>query len=117
MTMVIMLSAPNEFAGGAVEFRRSTGAGAAADERYSLLPGDALGWKGWTSHRVAPVTDGVREVFVVEWWVEEECADTLQPRGPDSGAGIRHALGLDPGSGCLHRLHGESISVPFLVDF
>ena len=109
MTMVIMLSAPGEFSGGAVEFRRYTGAGAATEERYSLQPGDALGWKGWTNHRVAPVTDGVREVFVVEWWVGADCADTLKPRGSDTGAEIRHALKLDPGSGFLHRLQGEKL--------
>jgi hypothetical protein len=58
---------------------------------------------------VAPVTEGVREVFVVEWWVGEECADTLQPRGEDSLRGIRHALALDPNSGFLHRSLGEKL--------
>ena len=71
MTMVILLSDPEEFSGGAVEFRRSTAADAVTDERFELRAGDALGWRGWTSHRVAPLTRGVREVFVVEWWVGE----------------------------------------------
>ena len=109
MTMVIMLSAPEEFVGGAVEFRRSSGARAVTDERYMLRPGEALGWKGWTSHRVAPVTDGVREVFVVEWWIGAECAVTLDPRGSDTRDMITHTLKLDPGSGFLHRLQGEEL--------
>ena len=92
-----------------VEFRRSTAAHAVADERYNLPPGHVLGWKGWTSHRVAPVTVGVREVFVVEWWVGEECAETLQPRAPDTVADIQYALQLAPNSGFLHRTYGETL--------
>eukprot|EP01043_Picozoa_sp_COSAG02_P032791 COSAG02_NODE_2206_length_9517_cov_3.928860_13_plen_223_part_00 len=80
-----------------------------ADERHNLLPGHALGWTGWTSHRVAPVTVGVREVFVVEWWVGEECAETLQPRAPDTVADIQYALQLAPNSGFLHRTLGETL--------
>ena len=62
--MVVMLSPSEEYSGGAVELRRSDAAGARADERYELRRGDALAWKGWASHRVSPVRDGAREVFV-----------------------------------------------------
>jgi hypothetical protein len=92
-----------------VEFRRSTAAHTAAEERHNVQPGHVLGWKGWTSHRVAPVMAGVREVFVVEWWVGEECAETLQPRARDTVADIQHALQLAPNSGSLHRMHGETL--------
>ena len=108
LTMAFMLSDPSAFEGGAVELRRNTGVDAGPDERHDdLRPGDVVGWKGWTNHRVAPVTAGVREVFVVEWWVGEDCADTLDMRGDDTEYGLRYAISKDAASGFLHRTLAE----------
>jgi hypothetical protein len=106
ITMVVMLSSEDNFEGGAVELR-----GDEAGEQYMLRPGDALMWKGWTSHRVTPVTRGVREVFVAEWWSGADCAVTLQPRDDDSVEGLKLALGLSPDSAYLHRELGATLCI------
>ena len=106
LTMVIMLSPPSDFSGGAVELRSQDGE---VVERHTLEPGETLSWRGWTTHRVVPLQSGVREVFVVEWWTEADAAVTLDPRGEDSAQGIMHALESDPESAFLFRWLGEAI--------
>jgi len=105
MTMAIMLSEPSAYEGGDLELRSDD---RFVTEQYSLVRGEAIAWPGWKVHRVGSITRGLREVFVVEWWLDEDCAETLDARGPDSLASIRHALEIDPTSAHLHRWLGEN---------
>lgn len=104
MTLLVMLSKADDYEGGAVEFRADS-----AQERYELDAGDVLAWRGWTYHRVFPVTRGLRDVFVVEWWLGEDCTTSLVSRGADSVEGLRNSLLKDPNSPNLHRLLGEAL--------
>mmetsp|Transcript_89692 Transcript_89692/g.192230 ORF Transcript_89692/g.192230 Transcript_89692/m.192230 type:complete len:394 (+) Transcript_89692:138-1319(+) len=104
VTLVAMLSNADEYEGGALEFRNG-----AITEQYVLAVGDVLAWRGWTQHRVVPVTRGSRDVFVVEWWLGEDCTTSFEPRGSDSVEGLRNALLKDPNFPNLHRLLGEAL--------
>lgn len=105
LTMAVMLSKLEEYSGGQVELRQANNID--ADERYELSFGQAIAWRGWTNHRVSPVTSGLREVFVVEWWLDADCSVTRQPRADDSVEGVRRALQLDDTSANLNRWLGE----------
>jgi hypothetical protein len=101
VTMAIMLSENGDYDGGESEVEQ---------ERYRLQIGEAAAWRGWTNHRVAPVTRGMREVFVVEWWTEADCTlPGADPRADDSLSGVRHALQIDSENGPLHRSYGEQL--------
>mmetsp|Transcript_87568 Transcript_87568/g.194698 ORF Transcript_87568/g.194698 Transcript_87568/m.194698 type:complete len:393 (-) Transcript_87568:46-1224(-) len=104
VTLVAMLSNADEYEGGALEFRNG-----AITEQYVLAVGDVLAWRGWTAHRVLPVTRGLRDVFVIEWWLDEDCTTSLLRRASDSLDGLRNALRVDPNSPNLHRWMGKAL--------
>jgi predicted 2-oxoglutarate/Fe(II)-dependent dioxygenase YbiX len=84
MTMAVMLSGPDEYEGGAIELEQPPEAAPHSGgsfrpplppaeeprrvERHTPTRGEAVAWRGWTLHRIVPVTRGTREVFVVEWY-------------------------------------------------
>mmetsp|Transcript_99458 Transcript_99458/g.197084 ORF Transcript_99458/g.197084 Transcript_99458/m.197084 type:complete len:385 (-) Transcript_99458:131-1285(-) len=106
ITLAVVLSAHGDYKGGGLEFKDIN-----RIERYNTLSqGDVVAWRGWTHHQVKSVLQGRRDIFVVEWWLGADCAETLDPRGgPESTSDLRHALSLDPTSGTLRRFLGESV--------
>lgn len=104
LTFMVMLSKPDQYKGGAVELKDGN-----MYERHELELGDSLAWRGWTLHRVTPVTWGLRDVFVVEWWLGQDCTISLDPRSEDNIEDLRYALRLDPSSPNLHRYIGEHL--------
>ena len=62
------------FEGGRLELERKADARsgtAACAEAHAPRALDAVAWRGWEWHRVAPVTRGVRRVLVAEWWAPD----------------------------------------------
>lgn len=122
LTVAIMLSKPTEFEGGSFEIRRplrtmpphdcgnivsidSMGRGQAS---VALARGDALVWRGWDEHRVAPVLRGRRRVAVLEWWTDPETGPSAKnPRPDDSHRGWALAQRIDPLSAALPRAQAE----------
>jgi len=104
MTMVVMISKSSDYEGGSIELKDSTG-----QSSYDLAAGDVIAWRGWTLHRVTPILRGARLAFVVEWWQGQECAESLEARGPDTADGVLQALKFDPSSPNLHRYLGEQV--------
>eukprot|EP00929_Paragymnodinium_shiwhaense_P070744 TRINITY_DN35869_c0_g1_i3.p1 TRINITY_DN35869_c0_g1~~TRINITY_DN35869_c0_g1_i3.p1 ORF type:complete len:225 (-),score=19.27 TRINITY_DN35869_c0_g1_i3:55-729(-) len=97
ITMVGMLSRRG-YEGGAIELRGSEEGAATSQEvdRFELQPGDVVAWRGWTQHRVLPLTRGWRDVFCAEWWLGEDCTETLQPRPVDTTGDWQRAIQLEP---------------------
>jgi hypothetical protein len=60
VTMAVMLSSPSEYEGGAVELTDDS-----TTESHTLAVGEAIAWRGWTSHRVNPVVSGARQVVLL----------------------------------------------------
>ena len=73
-----MSSSKTDYTGGQIQFRQGD-----INEQHDLAFGDVLVWKGWIDHRVLPVIQGERDVFVVEWWLGEDCAVSNDPRAKD----------------------------------
>lgn len=104
ITTAAMLSSRDEYKGGIVELKEGM-----SSERYELSLGDVLAWRGWTQHRVSPVIEGKRDIFIAEWWLGADCADSLEPRGRESLEEVQRALEIDPSSSVLHRYLGEAL--------
>ena len=74
----VMLSAPEDYVGGAFQTQRG-----AAWHNFSLGRGDVLVWRSWERHCVLPVVRGLRHVLVVEWWTGGEVTDKRTAARPE----------------------------------
>jgi len=108
LTMAVMLSASSDFSGGAIEFMNDD-LDNTVNETHSLDLGDVLAWRGWTYHRVLPVTSGVREVLIVEWWSNADCSESHVQRDGDTRNGLKRAIMVDPTSSYLYSALGTLI--------
>lgn len=104
LTMAVMLSEEDDFEGGAqeVRFKGST-------LRHKLSRGDVMVWRGWTEHRVTPVTDGLRKVFIVEFWSGPDVTSSMKPNAANSPESLEPAIKNDPKSGILHMMRGVAL--------
>jgi hypothetical protein len=103
ITVAAMLSSRAKYEGGQIQFRQGD-----INEQHDLAFGDVLVWKGWIDHRVLPVIQGERDVFVVEWWLGEDCAVSNDPRAKDDLRTLEHAARLEPTDARLQRWLGKA---------
>lgn len=105
MTMVVMMSPDDAYWGGEVELYANENL-----ERYThLQQADVLIWRGWTMHRILPVTSGRRDVLAVEWWRGADASVSEVPRMADSPKDLRLAITLNPGVPHLYRWLGAAV--------
>eukprot|EP00941_MAST-03F_sp_MAST-3F-sp1_P000739 g739.t1 len=71
VTVAVMLSDEKEFSGGGFQIRDDS----LKLHTYFPQRGDMMIWKPWLSHGVVPITKGLRNVLVFEWWN----TDRIQP--------------------------------------
>jgi PKHD-type hydroxylase len=64
LTTVVMLSAPDSYAGGRLEFFKSDD----IRQSFPLKAGDAVVFPAWVKHRVTAVTEGERWTLSA-WWL------------------------------------------------
>lgn len=69
VSMVVMLSEPEEYEGGAFQLQDLEGH---IHTVQGLHKGEAIVWRSWRRHRVTPVLKGKRHVLVMEFWDEDE---------------------------------------------
>lgn len=72
-TSIALGSAGLDYQGGALEIKVPGGHREAVSD---LQRGDVAVFRGWDNHRVKPV-QGIRRVIVAEWWLGEECNETV----------------------------------------
>eukprot|EP00931_Biecheleriopsis_adriatica_P005161 TRINITY_DN106702_c0_g1_i1.p1 TRINITY_DN106702_c0_g1~~TRINITY_DN106702_c0_g1_i1.p1 ORF type:complete len:341 (+),score=63.68 TRINITY_DN106702_c0_g1_i1:66-1088(+) len=104
LTVVVMLSEQGEFEGGRQEVRFN-----GSTRKHELSRGDVMVWRGWTEHRVTPVTDGIRKVFIVEFWSGADVAFSMQPNAANSPESLEAAIKSDPTSGMLQMMRGVAL--------
>jgi len=112
ITVAVALSEADAYEGGEFETYASEAAagqsGAVTADR--VLRGDALVWRGWERHRVRPVTRGVRQVLVMEFWKQGRGVSKTVDRLPDSAKSYRDALALTPTAAGLHAGLGSLLA-------
>lgn len=72
-TSIALGSVGLDYQGGALEIKVPGGHRQTVND---LQRGDVAVFRGWDSHRVQPV-QGIRKVIVAEWWLGEECNETI----------------------------------------
>jgi len=95
LTVAAMLSPKDEYEGGESEFKHRDSV-----ERYVVELGDVMVWRGWIEHRVTQVLSGQRTVFVIEWWLGEDCIVSEDPRGGDDRKTLQHTLEVEAKTMC-----------------